>query len=63
MSVRGRLEVWWKWIGSPSADGADDRQLIQWRADYEEARAIARYFRWLAGRGGAAQSHGTQGRS
>jgi hypothetical protein len=62
MSNGGRLNVLSKWFGAPSPDGLTDWRLTQWRANYDEARAIARYFRWLAGRRGMARSGGTQGR-
>lgn len=58
MSGESRLNVWLKWFERSSPDGVDDLRLSQWRANYDEACAIAKYFRWMAWRGGAPNARG-----
>jgi len=58
MSCEGRLNVLLKWFGDPSADEINDRRLNEWRANYDEACAIASYFRWMAGHPEAPRAHG-----
>jgi len=61
MRIEGRLEGLWKWSRKPAPADAADWQYAQWRANHDEARAIARYFRWLAERSGgtdACRFHG-----
>ena len=60
MSIGGRLEVLSKWFGTPRPNGAKDTRLSQWRANYEEACAIARYVRCMAERRPPLRSCGTQ---
>jgi hypothetical protein len=50
MSDEGRSNVLSKWFGGPSPECVSDLQLTQWRGNHEEARAIARYFAWIAER-------------
>ena len=40
-----QLEVWLQLFRSSLPDDVNDWGLIEWRANYDEARAIARYFR------------------
>jgi hypothetical protein len=63
MSIGGRQEAWLKWFESPPPDCVNERRYAEWRANYEEARGIARYFRWMAERRGERGFHGTQGRT
>ena len=63
MSIGGRLQVLSKWFGTPSPEGVRDWRLSQWRANYDEARTIARYVRVMAQRGAAPGSSGTRGQS
>jgi hypothetical protein len=50
MSDEGRSNVLSKWFGAPSPECVSDVRLTQWRGNHEEARAIARYFAWIAER-------------
>jgi hypothetical protein len=61
MSCEGEPNALLKWFGDPSADEINDRRLDQWRANHDEARAIADYFRWMAGRRGAARREASDG--
>jgi hypothetical protein len=63
MSVGGQSEAWLKLFGSPPPDCVDEWRYAEWRANYDEARGIARYFRWMAERKGEPGVHGTQGRT
>lgn len=58
MGCDGRLNVWLTWFESSSPDGVDDLRLGQWRANYDEACAIAKYFRWMVGRSRAPSARG-----
>jgi hypothetical protein len=42
------LNILLEWFGNLPADDRDDRRLGEWRADRDEAGAIARYVRWKA---------------
>lgn len=48
MSDEGRLNDLSQWFASPSPRGANDVRLTEWRANYDEARAIARYLQRVA---------------
>jgi hypothetical protein len=48
MSIQGRSETWMTWFGSPPPDCLNERRYAEWRANYDEARGIARYFRYMA---------------
>jgi hypothetical protein len=37
-----------QWFASPPSRGANDLRLTKWRANYDEARAIARYVERVA---------------
>jgi hypothetical protein len=50
MSDEGRSNVLPKWFEAPSPECVSDLQLTQWRGNHDEARAIARYFEWIAER-------------
>ena len=50
MIDEGRLNVLSKWFGAPSPECVSDLELTQWRGNHDEARAIARYFAWIAER-------------
>ena len=46
----GPRDAWLQLFGCSWLDEANDWQLIEWRANYEEARTIANYFRFTAAR-------------
>lgn len=48
MSDEGRLNDLSQWFASPSSRGVNDGRLTEWRANYDEARAIARYLQRVA---------------
>ncbi len=58
MSWESRLNVRLKWFERSSSDDVDDLRLSQWRANYDEACAIAKYFRWIARQGRAPHARG-----
>jgi len=60
MSVGSRPEAWLEWFGRPPRDCVNDWRYEEWRANYDEARGIARYFRWMAGQKGEPGVHGNQ---
>jgi hypothetical protein len=62
MGLRERLTAWFGRWGCFSADRGNDWRLLEWRANYDEACAIARYFRWSAERRGK-HRFGAQGRT
>ena len=61
MSVRDRLEAWLMRWGSPSPVRPDGGGDLGWKADYDEARSIARYFRWSVEHQGRPGARGTGG--
>ena len=61
MSVRDRLAAWLMRWGSRSPAGRDGWRDLGWKADYDEARAIARYFRWSVEHHGRPGARGTGG--
>lgn len=48
MSDEGRLNDFSHWFASPSSGGVNDLRLAEWRGNYDEARAIARYVQRVA---------------
>ena len=48
MSDEGRLNDLSQWFASPSSRGVKDVRLTVWRANYDEARTIARYVQRVA---------------
>jgi hypothetical protein len=50
MSLGGQPEAWLAWFGSPPPDCVNEWRYAEWRANYDEACGIARYFRWMAER-------------
>jgi hypothetical protein len=50
-----------QWFASPPSRGANDLRLTEWRGNYDEARAIARYVERVAeGKGIARRSPGSR---
>lgn len=48
MSDEGRLNDLSQWFASPPSSRANDLRLTEWRGNYDEARAIARYVQRVA---------------
>ena len=63
MSIKGRPETWFTWFASPPPDCVNEWRYAEWRANYDEARGIARYFRCMAERRGESGDRGTHGRT
>lgn len=63
MRIGGRPENWLKWFGSPPPDCVNEWRYAEWRANYDEARGIARYFRSMAESRGEHGARGTQRRT
>ena len=61
MSTEGRPEAWLNWFGSPPPDCVNEWRYAEWRANYDEARGIARYFRYMVERRGVPRARGNQG--
>lgn len=63
MSTEGRPEIWSNWFGSPPPECLNEWRYAEWRANYDEARGIARYFRYMVERRGEPRARGNQGRT
>jgi hypothetical protein len=63
MSIGGRPEAWVKWFGSPPPDCVNEWRYAEWRANFDEARGIARYFRHMAEQRGEPGARRIQGRT
>jgi hypothetical protein len=50
MSGEVRPDVLSTWFERPSPERVSGLRLTQWRANYDEAVAIARFVRWMAER-------------
>ena len=61
MSNTSRRNDLSQWFASPPSRGATDLRLTEWRGNYDEARAIARYVERVAkGKGIARHSPGSR---
>jgi len=63
MSMGRRPEAWLTWFGSPPPECVNEWRYAEWRANYDEARGIAQYFRWMAERKGRPDVRDTQERT
>ena len=63
MSIGRQSEAWSKWFGSPPPDCVNEWCYAEWRANYDEARGIARYFRYVAERRGEPGARGNKART
>jgi hypothetical protein len=63
MSIEGQPETWLTWFGSPPPDCVNEWRYAEWRANYDEARGIARYFWCMAERRANRGVRRTQGRT
>jgi hypothetical protein len=63
MSIGGLTETWLTWFGSAPPDCVNEWRYAEWRANYDEARGIARYFRYMVERRGEPDDRCTNGRT
>ena len=63
MNIESRPETWLTWFASPPPDCVNEWRYAEWRANYDEARGIARYFRCMAESRAKPGVRRTQGRT
>lgn len=62
MGIEGLTETWLTWFAALPPDCVNEWRYAEWRASYDEARGIARYFRYTAERRANSRARGPHGR-